>query len=288
MMMKPLSKSSELSVKADDKKSFMFSFQLDALDCVEENKSEAAKKKSKLKKKKKKAVIVSQSEETDSDKLLGLETSDVVIPQGKPNLESEIPIQSSKTLHEEKVAIEAGEKSLNNGSNTGISCNSEAPDVKSKKRKKKKSKNGNVKEVEDDEDIDFLVREINILNASQLAKTVTPSSSLTSKSDVKAASNNRNCVSSKKNEAPSSSFSFKSHKDPELSEEQRSLFRYGNGKNLVAIGPPKARDPIWKLPPPPGLTIPADLSVDSNHARSGDIVAPQVSHCSPFSFGFGF
>jgi hypothetical protein len=287
MMIKPLSKSYESSEKADDKKSFTFSFQLDALDGIEENKSDAGKKKSKPKKTKKKAGITSQSEVADSNKL-GLETSDTATQHQNPTSEFETPAQSSETDQKQEDAIEAGENSLIDGSNTGISCNNEAADIKLKKRKKKKAKSGKVNEAEIDEDIDFLVREINILNASQLVKDAPPSSSLSAKSEVKAPSNNRNTAPNKKNEVASCSFSFKSHKDPELSEEQRSLFRYGNGKNLVAIGPPKARDPIWKLPLPPGLPIPPELITGSKHTKSGDMLAPQLSHCSPFSFGFGF
>lgn len=284
-MMKPLLKSFESSEKADDRKSFAFSFQLDGIDGIEEEKLDATKKKSKPKKKKKK---ISQPEETDSDKLV-LETSEIAVPEQDLNPEIALHAQSTEACYKQEDDTEAGGNILSHGSETSIPCSNEAVDVKAKKRKKKKTKNGKVKEVEDDEDIDFLVREINILNASQLVKAVPPpSSSLTSKSDLKAPSNNRNSAPTKKNELSSSSFSFKSHKDPELSEEQRSLFRYGNGKNLVAIGPPKARDPIWKLPLPPGLTIPLELSVDSKHISSGDKLPPQLSHCSPFSFGFGF
>lgn len=283
-MMKPLLKSFESSEKADDRKSFTFSFQLDVIDGIDDEKLDATKKKSKPKKKKKK---VSQPDETDSDKL-ELETSETALPQQESNPELLIYAQSTEACYKQERDTEAAGNILIHGSKTSTSCNNEATDIKAKKRKKKKSKSGNVKEVEEDEDIDFLVREINILNASQLVKAVPPSSSLTSKSDLKGPSNNRNSAPTKKNEPSSSSFSFKSHKDPELSEEQRSLFRYGNGKNLVAIGPPKARDPIWKLPLPPGLTIPPELIVDSKQISGGDIMAPQLSHCSPFSFGFGF
>jgi hypothetical protein len=286
MMMKPLSKSSESREKDDDKKSFTFSFQLDDLDGIEKNKLDASKKKSKLKKKKK-AAITSQSEEADGNNSR-LANSGTATQHQKPTPELDVPAHSSETCQKLEGAIEAGENSLIDGSNTGISCNNEATDIKSKKRKKKKSKNGKVKETDLDEDMDFLVREINILNASQSVKDAPPSSSLTAKSDLKAASNNLNSAPNKKNEAASSSFSFKSHKDPELSEEQRSLFRYGNGKNLVAIGPPKARDPIWKLPLPPGLPISSEFITDSKHTKSGDLLVPQLSHCSPFSFGFGF
>jgi hypothetical protein len=82
----------------------------------------------------------------------------------------------------------------------------------------------------------------------------------------------------------------------------RSLFRFGNGKNLVAIGPPKhkAKDP-WQLGPPPGLGLDQsdeDKNYDRNNGndncndsdRKNDSNSRNesvVSHCSPFSFGFG-
>ena len=46
---------------------------------------------------------------------------------------------------------------------------------------------------------------------------------------------------------------FLSAKDPELDEASRQRYRFGMGRNLVAIGPAKVRDPNWLLPPP-GLT----------------------------------
>ena len=45
--------------------------------------------------------------------------------------------------------------------------------------------------------------------------------------------------------------SFISPKDSVLDESTRMKLKYGNGKNLVAIGPPKKRGvPAWALPPP--------------------------------------
>jgi hypothetical protein len=47
---------------------------------------------------------------------------------------------------------------------------------------------------------------------------------------------------------------FRSSRDPELDDASKALFRFGRGRNLVAIGPAKVRDPHW-LPPPPGLSL---------------------------------
>jgi hypothetical protein len=46
---------------------------------------------------------------------------------------------------------------------------------------------------------------------------------------------------------------FLSAKDPELDDAAKLRYKYGMGRNLVAIGPAKVRDPNW-LPAPPGLT----------------------------------
>lgn len=159
---------------------------------------------------------------------------------------------------------------------------------KKKKRIKKKSQKSAI-EVED-EDMIFLAQEIALLATAQSAQIKPANSGI--KISNKSPSNDDTAKDKK------TSFSFKSHKDPELSEDQRSLNRFGNGKNLVAIGPPKHKgdDPIWKLPPPPGLKRLDDIEdrfLDESGVRNtnenGDkIIAPILSHCSPFSFGFGF
>jgi hypothetical protein len=99
---------------------------------------------------------------------------------------------------------------------------------------------------------------------------------------------------------PTGGVSFVSAKDSELDEAAKLKLKYGNGKNLVAIGPPKRRGhPAW-IQPPPGFG-PADLSpapsAVSKPAPASAITstntAPAASasaalHSSPFSFGFGF
>jgi hypothetical protein len=57
---------------------------------------------------------------------------------------------------------------------------------------------------------------------------------------------------------------FLSAKDPELDDASKLRYKYGMGRNLVAIGPAKVRDPNW-LPPPPGLTrqVPNSAGVSS-------------------------
>lgn len=94
---------------------------------------------------------------------------------------------------------------------------------------------------------------------------------------------------------------FISSKDPELDEATKLRFKYGMGRNLVAIGPAKVRDPNW-LPPPPGLTRSTPLTgVFSNTCASkvsspvkatpaktnaADTAGAEEVHSSPFSFSF--
>ena len=90
---------------------------------------------------------------------------------------------------------------------------------------------------------------------------------------------------------------FISSKDPELDEATKLRFKYGMGRNLVAIGPAKVRDPNW-LPPPPGLTRPTapmkgifskSVSPEKKAPVKASTVASEVTeevHSSPFSFSF--
>jgi hypothetical protein len=70
-------------------------------------------------------------------------------------------------------------------------------------------------------------------------------------------------------------FRFLSPNDPEITQEQREKLKYGQAKNLVAIGPPRVRDSHWidHHQPQQPTTIAAP-------------VAESVSHVSPFTFGF--
>lgn len=91
---------------------------------------------------------------------------------------------------------------------------------------------------------------------------------------------------------------FISSKDPEQDEATKLRFKYGMGRNLVAIGPAKVRDPNW-LPPPPGLTRPtatAPMKGIFSKSASPEKKAPvktslaaeatEEVHSSPFSFSF--
>lgn len=76
---------------------------------------------------------------------------------------------------------------------------------------------------------------------------------------------------------PTNKYRFNSFKDPEVDEETRIKLKFGNGKNLVAIGPRKVRDSRWVLGA--GLDIIPVPALDSSNLL-------QDFHSSPFSFGF--
>lgn len=78
-----------------------------------------------------------------------------------------------------------------------------------------------------------------------------------------------------KNTSSDDKLRFLSPKDPEITQSQKDLLKFGNAKNLVAIGPPKIRSSRDKWLGNNGET--------STLAISSDEI---VSSNSPFSFGF--
>lgn len=265
--------------KIDDKKSFSFDFSLDLTSGIEDNESGTAKKRNRSKSKKKKTkdgTVDLISVDLADDKFVNDEavsTTSVCTRVSEP--------ANDPVAREPITDVPAEDASEAIATSTACGTDLNEATKKKKKKKKTKAKAGKAAISDEEDDIDSLVREINLLTASG---TIVPTSSITNiPISGKIQSMNNINTPNKKNET-SSTFSFKSHKDPELSEEQRALFRFGNGKNLVAIGPPKqkARDSIWRLPPPPGLKIPSEINNSNDQIKS----EPQ-SHCSPFSFGFG-
>ena len=262
--------------KNDDKKCFSFDFSLDSMGGSEDEDKDAeavtatAKKRnrSKAKKKKRKDCAV------DATTAVG-EAGDKCANDSDPTNRSDIFVSVLCT----DPAVEDASKGIS--TTTDCSNNLDQGTKKKKKKKKKEAKAGKSIASDEDDDIDSLVREINLLTSSEMTNPTPATSTIPISGKIQ--STNSINIPNRKNDT-SSTFTFKSHKDPELSEEQRALFRFGNGKNLVAIGPPKqkARDSIWRLPPPPGLRIPAEMNTINNQIKS----EPQ-SHCSPFSFGFG-
>jgi hypothetical protein len=265
--------------KIDDKKSFSFDFSLDLMSGIEDNESGTAKKRNRSKSKKKKTkdgTVDVISVDLADDKFVNDEAVSTVSVCTRVS-------EPANDLTARETITDIASKDAPQALTTSIACGTDLTEATKKKKKKKKTKakTGKAAISDEEDDIDSLVREINLLTASD---TIAPTSLIANiPISGKIQSMNSTNTPNKKNET-SSTFSFKSHKDPELSEEQRALFRFGNGKNLVAIGPPKqkARDSIWRLPPPPGLKIPSEINNSNNQTKS----EPQ-SHCSPFSFGFG-
>ena len=265
--------------KNDGKKSFSFDFSLDLMSGIEDNESGTAKKRNRSKSKKKKTkdgtvdvILVDLAD----DKFVNDEAVSTVSVCTRVS-------EPANDLFARELITDIAVEDASQVITTSAACDTDLSEATKKKKKKKKTKakTGKAAISDEEDDIDSLVREINLLTASD---TIAPTS-LIANIPISGKIQSMNSINTpnKKNET-SSTFSFKSHKDPELSEEQRALFRFGNGKNLVAIGPPKqkARDSIWRLPPPPGLKIPSEINNSINQTKS----EPQ-SHCSPFSFGFG-
>lgn len=254
----------------ENSKGFSFNFALDNAACSPEHQPSTKKKKSKAKKKK----PAHPESGVASD-----EVTDVNSCDGTDSKEDHLV-----TTLEDFVR----NPELNNPAVTGCTAaeRSEIPiETKSKKKSKKnKNKNKEKSTVENVDEIDELIRQITLTDTLQKVPTIASTPTSAVKHSVTSVSCENVGKAIRKTDASTSSFSFKSHRDPELSEEQRSLFRFGNGKNLVAIGPPKHKgDPLWKLPPPPGFGTPSDVGLGVHPSST-----PQpLSHCSPFSFGFG-
>lgn len=153
---------------------------------------------------------------------------------------------------------------------------------KKKKKRSKKKKNGekcvvpNQKELDDDR---ILMEAIAKAEADR---------ALLSKTASKPKSSGQ--VLAKKTESSSSASSsssgprFVSHKDPTLDPSLKNKAKFGQGKNLVAVGPAKVRDSNWLQPEPAGvdgapLKSDALAAVPSNNAEI-------KFHSSPFTFGF--
>lgn len=264
--------------KIDDKKSFSFDFSLDLMSGIEDESGTAKKRnRSKSKKKKTKDGTVDVISVDLADDLFVNDEAVSTVSVCTRVSEPANDLIARELIAD--IAVEDASQDITTSAACGTDLNEATK--KKKKKKKTKAKTGKAAISDEEDDIDSLVREINLLTASD---TIAPTS-LIENIPISGKIQSMNSINTpnKKNEI-SSTFSFKSHKDPELSEEQRALFRFGNGKNLVAIGPPKqkARDSIWRLPPPPGLKIPSEINNSNNQTKS----EPQ-SHCSPFSFGFG-
>ena len=291
------------TTETQEKKTFSFRF---TVDDIEDKESTAAKKKSKSKPKKKKKKPVPGELESPEPECYTPDNENAHIKADKFTSGASPQAKYEVRMKIDEISGIVAAPAPAQGFREAVSDE----ECTKKKKKKDKKKIVPVAVVEVDDDMDFLTKEIALLAAAQLTS---PSPTKASHAPKNNKSNNGQTASTRKMPPPPE-FSFKSHKDLELSDEQRNLFRYGNGKNLVAIGPPKHKgDPIWKLSPPPGLKLPdnhensyqdnsnnnsSGHSSDNNDAvndvsirsisENGDRMVPSLlSNDSPFCFGFG-
>jgi hypothetical protein len=233
---------------------FSFNFFDENVDINNNINNQKDKKKRKKKKKKKKknnfAVEEEEEEEEDDDDDYdnnnnnnNIELSDVknnvekLLVDTTNNIENLAIIDSDKSLEIKLEQIKL----------TTLETETKPMKNKSNKKKKGHSQQKDKKLVEttyDDDDDDF----------SSLIATFTKADQIALENDQTLKQTKEQII--KPN--PNSKIFFKSHKDPELDESEKLKAKFGNGKNLTAIGPAKVRDPNWN------------------------------SYTSPFSFGFGF
>ena len=262
-------------VNLESSKDFSFNFALDNAACSPEQQASTKKKKSKSKKKKPAHPETGDECNEIADATLSLCSA------------SSFDGTDAKDDHLiTELEDSTRDPEFNNPAVTDCTV-AERPIIPIETKSKNKSRKNKKKEkytFETDDEIDQLIRQITLTDTLQKTTTISSMQTSAVKQNVDSGSHENVGKASRKIDASTSSFSFKSHRDPELSEEQRSLFRFGNGKNLVAIGPPKHKgDPLWKLPTPPGLQISSDTGLG---VHPGSTPQP-LSHCSPFSFGFG-
>lgn len=176
-------------------------------------------------------------------------------------------------------------------------------DPKKKKKKKNKKKKasetdgkvGQSKKVLDDDD-DFLNAAIAKAEADRIVLEKA------NKAAEKERAKSRKLDKTKPPKGPV----FLSAKDPGLDESNKAKAKFGNGKNLVKVGPAKVRDANWlqasELPQTTAAASTVAQSVASlKNAAVGVAVAaggPKEAatnlpadtkyHNSPFTFGFGF
>ena len=149
-----------------------------------------------------------------------------------------------------------------------------------KKKRKKKKKSAKNKSKLDDSDDDF-EHVINEFKSAHVSSYLNIKDSL-----IVSANPAKDCVDKSHNDnrdkvpqplRDKSVPHFLSANDPELSEEAKRQAKYGNGKNLVAIGPAKKKDTSW---------LGSNKQSDSNLSNSRSSSSGESHHCSPFTFSF--
>lgn len=265
--------------------------------------SSQLKKKRKKKKKAKKAGVVDvQDGDSSSDEDNAPETQ-VVGSEQRPEAVGMIPAQDDSTSQEhlstvdESVGVgKASSKSKRKKKKAPAAgpIDVTQPDpTASRDREQKTKKSAKGSQIESKSADDLLLEEAIALAAQEKkdirakrkadeAKGILPTGKMSSKTGK---------MSSKKR-VDKSVPHFMSPNDPELDPKLRLQAKYGKGKNLVAIGPPKVRDPHW-LQAPPGLSAPKAAVDVVAHPPAAPALPPgkeqpEDLHSSPFSFSFSF
>eukprot|EP01032_Pedospumella_encystans_P010250 gene10250-12001_t len=300
---------------------FKFSFKLGGDEDLEEDAPTKKKNKNKKKKKKPSAGVAEIDNPNTQD--------DTISPENVGPLDDEVDEMES-LLKEVQISVESQQTSLEEDGATNTAAIEEKTLSKSQKKNLQKKKAKKSAEVGTPEDVTSVNDDIPKKIASSQAK---PSTKAPKAKEIKpiiesddefaipepkvSKKNKRKKPEPKAKAKPASvttkptglAFAhlaaaepvsrgphFISSKDPELDEATKLRFKYGMGRNLVAIGPAKVRDPNW-LPPPPGLTCPtAPMKGVFSKSASPEKKAPvktslaaeatEEVHSSPFSFSF--
>eukprot|EP01035_Chromulina_nebulosa_P030048 gene30048-39907_t len=244
--------------------SFKFDFTLQESDVLQTNVSTKKKKNKKAKRKKKSEksgipcsntseISIKDGEDTASEsEHEQIINEDSVSPRSMIVIsQTDDVIQSTELNSHVKVA------EPNGGNGNQVS------DKKKKKKKKKSAKNKSKQDVSDD-DFEHVINEFKSANISSYLNE--------KDSDTVAANSTKAVIDGDKQPRDKSIPHFLSANDPELSEEAKRQAKYGNGKNLVAIGPAKKKDVTWL----------ESKQSDSNFNNCNTT----SHHCSPFTFSF--
>ena len=261
--------------------SFKFDFTLQESEVLQ---TTTKKKKNKKKKKKKNidksGIICNNASETplkdgDREDTASESEHEQIIIEISSTIPLSVLVNSPKSMI---AKTQTGDliqsEELNNNSkkpesnNSNSNSNNPVSDKKKKKKKKKGAKNKSKPEVSDD-DFEHVINEFKSANISS-SLNVVDSYNFTANS-TKAFVNNNAVDKQRDKSIPH----FLSANDPELSEEAKRQAKYGNGKNLVAIGPAKKKDVSWL----------ESKQSDSNFSNSSNS-STTSHHCSPFTFSF--
>ena len=270
-----------------EKPSFSFGFDVEALNELNNDQKETTSKKKKKKKKSNTTKILEISNENDK--------ADINNENFEINNIKDIYVQESHS----SIIIEhtiVGNKHSNKMGGSELNNLIVESEITKMKKKKKKSKFNSI----ENESIPPIIK---INNKPTILKSA-PANDVSSKQSLqknKSKKSKTTIIETKKSDddifldelirqnsnikvtTSNDKYHFLSYKDPILTEEDKLKLKFGNGKNLVAIGPKKVRDNKWL-----GISTNNDTIIDNdanfieNQAENGSY----LSTSSPFTFGF--